>query len=67
MISFQVTRKNIAQAIDEISNSLENIELAKDNFLGEDLSTERNFCDAVSDLVGKELKIVKFQHFGVEK
>ena len=49
MISFQVTRKNIAQAIDEISNSLENIELAKDNFLGEDLSIERNFCDAVSD------------------
>ena len=67
MISFQVTRKNIAQAIDEISNSLENIELAKDNFLGEDLLIERNFCDDVSDLVGKELKIVKFQHFWVEK
>ena len=46
----------MAQAIDEISNLLENIKLAKDNFLGKDLSVERNFCDAVSEQVGKELK-----------
>ena len=35
---------------------LENIKLAKDNFLGKDLSIERNFCDAASELLGKELK-----------
>ena len=46
----------MAQAIDEISNMLENIKLAKDNFLGKDLSVERNFCDVVSEQVGKELK-----------
>ena len=46
----------MAQAIDEISNLLENIKLAKDNFLGKDLSVERNFCDAVSEQVAKELK-----------
>ena len=39
----------MAQAIDEISNLLENIKLAKDNFLGKDLSVERNFCDVVSE------------------
>ena len=46
----------MAQAIDEISNLLENIKLSTDNFLGKDLSIERNFCDAVSELLGKELK-----------
>ena len=50
-ISFQVIRKSMAQAIDEISNLLENVKLAKDNFLGKDLSVERNFCDAVSEQV----------------
>ena len=53
---FSGYKKNMAQAIDEISNLLENIKLAKDNFLGKDLSIERNFCDAVSELLGKELK-----------
>ena len=37
-------------------NLLQNIKIAKDNFLGNDLSIERNFCDAVSELLGKELK-----------
>ena len=46
----------MAQAIGEILNLLENIKLAKDNFLGKDLSIEINFCDAVSELLGKELK-----------
>ena len=46
----------MAQAIDEISKSLENIKLTKDNFLGKDLPIERNFCDAVSKLIAKELK-----------
>ena len=46
----------MAQAIDEISNMLENIKLAKDNFLAKDLSVERNFWDVVSEKVGKELK-----------
>ena len=46
----------MAQAIGETSNLLENIQLAKDNFLGKDLSVERNFCDVVSEQVGKELK-----------
>ena len=46
----------MAQAIDEISNLLENIKLAKDNFLGKDLSVERNFCYAVSEQVGKVFK-----------
>ena len=54
--SFQVIKKDMAQAIDEISNLLENIKLAKDNFLGKYLSVERNFCDAVSEQVAKELK-----------
>ena len=54
--SFQVIKKDMAQAIDEISNLLENIKLAKDNFLGKDLSVERNFCYAVSEQVGKVLK-----------
>ena len=53
---FSSYKKNMAQAIDEISNLLENIKLAKDNFLGKDLSIERKFCDAVSELLGKELK-----------
>ena len=46
----------MAPAIGETSNLLENIKLAKDNFLGKDLSFDRNFCDAVSEQVGKELK-----------
>ena len=46
----------MAQAIDEISNLLENIKLAKDKFLGKGLSIERNFCDSASELLGKELK-----------
>ena len=53
---FSSYKKDMAQAIDEISNLLENIKLAKDNFLGKDLSVERNFCDVVSEQVGKELK-----------
>ena len=57
--SFQVIKKDMAQAIDEISDLLENIKLAKYNFLGKDLSLERNFCDAVSEQVGKELKDCK--------
>ena len=46
----------MAQARNETSNLLQNIKIAKDNFLGNDLSIERNFCDAVSELLGKELK-----------
>ena len=53
---FSSYKKNMAQAIDEISKSLENIKLTKDNFLGKDLPIERNFCDAVSKLIAKELK-----------
>ena len=57
----------MAQAIDEISNLLENIKLAKDNFLGKDLPIERNFCDAVSELLGKELEDCKCQLLWVRK
>ena len=53
---FSSYKKNMAQAIDEISISLDYIKIAKDNFLGNDLSIEQNFCDAVSKLLGKELK-----------
>ena len=53
---FQVIKENMAQARNETSNLLQNIKIAKDNFLGNDLSIERNFCDAVSELLGKELK-----------
>ena len=53
---FSSYKKNVAQAIDEISNLLENIKLAKDKFLGKGLSIERNFCDSASELLGKELK-----------
>ena len=45
---------------------LENIKLAKDNFLGKDLSIERNFCDAVSKLLEKELKDCEVLIFGVK-
>ena len=57
----------MAQATDEISNLLENIKLAKDNFLGKDLSIERNFCDAVSELLGKELKDCEVSTFSGKK
>ena len=53
---FSSYKKNMAQAIDEISNLLENIKLAKDNFSGKDLSIERNLCDTLSELLGKELR-----------
>ena len=53
----------MAQAIDEISNLLENVKLAKDNFLGKDLPIERSFCDAVSEVLGKELKDCKVSTF----
>ena len=53
---FSSYKKNMAQAIDEISKSLENIKIAKDNLLGKDLSNKRNFCDAVSEFIAKELK-----------
>ena len=53
----------MAQAIDEISNLLENVKLAKDNILEKDFSVERNFCDAVSEQVGKELKDCKVSTF----
>ena len=60
---FSSYKKDMAQAIDEISNLLENIKLAKDNFLGKDLSVERNFCDAVTEQVGKKLKDCKVSTF----
>ena len=65
--SFQVVKKDMAQATDEISNFLENIKLAKDNFSGKDLSVERNLCDAVSEQVGKELKDCEVSTFWAKK
>ena len=53
---FSSYKKNMAKAIDEITKSLKNISISKDNFLGNDFSIERNFCDAVSELLGKDLK-----------
>ena len=53
----------MAQATDEISNLLENVKLAKDNFLGKDWSVKRSFCDAVSEQVGKKLKDCEISTF----
>ena len=60
---FSSYKKNMAQAIDEISKLLENIKLAKDNLLGKVLSNKRNFCDAVSEFIAKELKDCKVSIF----
>ena len=46
----------MAQAIDLITKKLEEIKIAKDNFLGNDLSFEQKFLDDVTEMLGKELK-----------
>ena len=57
---FSSTMNNIVQAIDLITKKLqsikEEIKIAKDNFLGNDLSFERKFLDDVTEMLGKELK-----------
>ena len=46
----------MVQAIDLIAKKLEEIKIAKDNFLGNDLSFERKFLDDVTEMLRKELK-----------
>ena len=61
----------MAQAIDEISNLLENLKLAKDNFLGKYLSVERNFCEAISEQVstflGKKIMAICCEAFALNE
>ena len=46
----------MAQVIDLIMKKIEEIKIAKDNFLGTDLSFERKFLDDVTEMLKKELK-----------
>ena len=46
----------MAQVIDLIMKKIEEIKIAKDNFLGNDLSFERKFLDDLTEMLKKELK-----------
>lgn len=46
----------MAQVIDLIMKKIEEIKIAKDNFLGNVLSFERKFLDDVTEMLKKELK-----------
>ena len=44
----------MAAAIDQITEKLKELKIARDNFLGNDLSIEQKFLDDVSEMLGKK-------------
>ena len=52
----------MAVAIDQITEKLKELKIARDNFLGNDLSIEQKFLDDVSEMLGKKnYKTAKFR------
>ena len=55
---FQVIIKNMACSIEFLTEKMEEVKIADDIFLGNDLSYEENFLNRVIEKFGKELYIL---------
>ena len=60
---FQVIIKNMACSIEFLTEKMEEVKIADDIFLGNDLSYEENFLNRVIEKFGKELKDYKVSFY----
>ena len=60
---FQVIIKNMACSIEFLTEKMEEVKIADDIFLGNDLSYEENFLNRVVEKFGKELKDCKVSFY----